>query len=92
MISLKPFPDILVSLYHFLFFFRASKALNEGAPSKDHERTLATVWCDQASVRVQRNLKAISSSRDLKLDSSTREIADQVMENGGTVPQHPLRV
>lgn len=77
----------MASLYN-----RASKSLSEDAPSKSHERTLATVWCEQASARVQLNLRSLSSAKDLQLDGSMGTIAEQVMENGGTVPQHPLKV
>lgn len=72
--------------------FRATKSLNDGVPSAAHECLLATVWCDQASERVQRNLKSMTSSGDLKTDSSMATIAKEVISNEGAVPTHPLRI
>jgi len=78
--------------YLYCVPLRASRSLNEDGPSKSHEQALASVWCDHASARIQQNLKALTSSKELQLDSSMANIADQVMENGGTVPEHPLKV
>ncbi len=53
---------------------------------------MTEVWCDQASERVERTLKSITSSNSLKIDESMSAIAKEVMNNGATVPVHPLRV
>ena len=71
---------------------RASKSLNEDVPSKAHELILATAWCDQASVRIQKNLKSLLDRKDLQLDNSMDSIAKDVLEHGSTVPDHPLKV
>ena len=71
---------------------RASKSLSEDAPTKAHERMLATVWCDQTFERIQQNLKSLTSSRDVQLDINMAKIANEVIEQGGTVPEHPLHV
>ena len=72
--------------------YRASKSLNEGVPSSAHERLLATVWCDQASERVKRNLKSMTASEDLKTDDAMATVAKEVIANEGAVPTHPLRI
>ncbi len=72
--------------------YRASKSLTDGVSSSSHEKQLTEVWCDQASERVERTLKSITSSNSLKTDKSMSAIAKEVINNGSTVPVHPLRV
>lgn len=71
---------------------RASRTLQQGGATAGHEKLLTKVWCEQASERVQRNLSALTASRDLKLDESLSSIAKEVIGHGGTVPEHPLGV
>lgn len=71
---------------------RASKSLNDGVPSSVHEQLLTTVWCNQASERVQRNLRSMTASDDLKMDDTMATVAKEVIANEGAVPTHPLRI
>ena len=71
---------------------RASKSLHDGVPSSSHELLLTTVWCDQASERVKRNLRSMTASEDLKTDDTMATVAKEVIANSGAVPTHPLRI
>ena len=71
---------------------RASKSLHDGVPSSSHELLLSTVWCDQASERVKRNLRSMTASEDLKTDDAMATVAKEVIANSGAVPTHPLRI
>ena len=77
---------------NFVSMYRASKSLHDGVPSSAHECLLTTVWCDQASERVQRNLRSMTASGDLKTDSAMSTVAKEVIANEGAVPTHPLRI
>lgn len=90
----------LTTLYHVMLMYqlinaqscRASKSLHDGVPSSSHERLLTTVWCDQASERVKRNLRSVTASDDLKTDDAMTTVAKEVIANSGAVPTHPLRI
>ena len=71
---------------------RATKSLSDDVSSSSHEKQLAVVWCDQASVRVELLLKSVTSTSSLKTDASMSAIAKDVISNRATVPVHPLRV
>ena len=71
---------------------RASKSLHDGVPSSSHELLLTTVWFDQASERVKRNLRSMTASEDLKTDDAMATVAKEVIANSGAVPTHPLRI
>lgn len=75
-----------------MYSCRASKSLHDGVPTSSHELLLTTVWCDQASERVKRNLRSMTASEDLKTDDAMATVAKEVIANAGAVPTHPLRI
>ena len=51
---------------------------------------MAATFCQQAFDRTSHTLQSITSSKDIKLDGAMSNIAKEVVENGETVPVHPL--
>ncbi|XP_064394245.1 very long-chain specific acyl-CoA dehydrogenase, mitochondrial-like [Halichondria panicea] len=90
---LKRLADAIIDIYGMAAVIsRASKSLSDDVSSSSHEKQLTVVWCDQASERVERLLKSITSTSSLKTDASMSAIAKEVISNRATVPVHPLRV
>ncbi|XP_073993013.1 acyl-CoA dehydrogenase very long chain [Rhodnius prolixus] len=71
---------------------RASRSLQGGYSSAEHESLLAKVWCSEASARVALNLGALSSTESLDNFSKLSQIAKNVCENGGFVQNNPLNL
>lgn len=71
---------------------RATKSLQKGLPSAQHEALLAKVWCSEASMRVATNLGALTNSDHLSNFSDMSQIAKNICENGGFVQNNPLGI
>ena len=69
---------------------RASHSYNKGHSTAEHESMMCNVFCDEASMRVQNNLKALTSSRHLNNYKQLANISKDVVENGAVVQTHPL--
>lgn len=70
---------------------RATRSLNENAPSAEHEKMIAQLWCSEASGRVTRNLKALRSSESSANFGRMASISQQLVQNGAAVPEHPVK-
>ncbi len=90
--SFSSMSTLAISQCFVCIWCRASKSLSDDVSSSSHEKQLTVVWCDQASERVERLLKSITSTSSLKTDASMSAIAKEVISNRATVPVHPLRV
>lgn len=71
---------------------RATRSLQSGLPSAQHEALLVKVWCSEASARVSMNLGALNSSESLDNFNTLGQIAKNVCEAGGFVQMNPLNV
>lgn len=82
--------DVAIELYAMVATVsRATRALEQDRRSAAHEATLATVFCDQANRRIRRRLRAIEQGRK-NGDVELRKIADELLDNGGYLPGHPV--
>uniref|UniRef100_A0A0K8SGI3 Uncharacterized protein n=1 Tax=Lygus hesperus TaxID=30085 RepID=A0A0K8SGI3_LYGHE len=71
---------------------RATRSLQAGTPSAQHEALMVKVWCSEASARVSMNLGALSNSESLDNFSTLSQIAKNVCEAGGFVQPNPLGI
>ncbi|XP_070538054.1 very long-chain specific acyl-CoA dehydrogenase, mitochondrial-like [Ptychodera flava] len=83
--------DAAIDIYGMVAVLsRASRSLQEGQSSADHERHLCQVFCNEASDRVAENLSAVKSSTQIGNFEKLSVIAQEVVKKGGVVPEHPL--
>jgi len=71
---------------------RASRSIKKGLPSAEMETKMTSVWCNEASDRIQLNLTAISSKVANENFANMADISRAVCDNGGVVTTHPLIV
>lgn len=69
---------------------RCTKSLNEKIPSAEHEKLMTESWCLQASERVARNLKAVSTGKTLVNYTKMSAISKNVCKELGIVQKNPL--
>uniref|UniRef100_A0A1Q3F0Y5 Very long-chain specific acyl-CoA dehydrogenase, mitochondrial n=1 Tax=Culex tarsalis TaxID=7177 RepID=A0A1Q3F0Y5_CULTA len=69
---------------------RASRAVNAGMPSAEHEVLMAKAWCIEANNRVTGNLKRINKRLHLENFQTMSSIAKNVLETGGVVQKLPV--
>ncbi|KAI2801446.1 hypothetical protein RDWZM_008444 [Blomia tropicalis] len=79
--------DIYVML---VVLSRVTRALNNKVPSVDIEKKMAKIICSEAHIRIDRNLRSLRSSELLRNDEGHREIAKDILANGGILHSHPL--
>jgi len=84
--------DIAMDLYAMTAVLsRASRAYIIGLHQSDQDVLLATTFCDEAHIRILKNVENIynlKSNQDLAYD----KIADALFTKGEYVPEHPLAV
>lgn len=71
---------------------RASRSLDLGLPSAEHELLMTEVWCSEASQRVFQNLTMLSSSTQKDNFQKLAQIAQNVCNSGGFVQTNPLNL
>ncbi|XP_075213409.1 acyl-CoA dehydrogenase very long chain [Lycorma delicatula] len=71
---------------------RASRSLDLGLQSAEHEVLMTEVWCSEASQRVFQNLTMLSSSSHTDVFSKLQSIAKNVCDAGGFVQPNPLNL
>ncbi|XP_026274672.1 very long-chain specific acyl-CoA dehydrogenase, mitochondrial [Frankliniella occidentalis] len=69
---------------------RCTQSLNNKSPSAQHEKLMTELWCNEASARIEKNLKALSSSTELGNFSKMANISKNVCQNSGLVQSNPL--
>ncbi|XP_077645641.1 very long-chain specific acyl-CoA dehydrogenase, mitochondrial isoform X1 [Lonchura striata] len=85
--SLKRVADAAIDVYAMaVVLSRASRALNSGLPTAQHERLLALSWCQEAHERVLAALRPLPS-RSFR---NFRDLAAAVVESEGVVVPTPL--
>eukprot|EP01138_Halocafeteria_seosinensis_P006648 gb/GECG01006796.1/.p1 GENE.gb/GECG01006796.1/~~gb/GECG01006796.1/.p1 ORF type:complete len:630 (+),score=98.72 gb/GECG01006796.1/:1-1890(+) len=68
---------------------RATRAVDQGLETADHEVMLANAFAKEAARRVQQNVARITGSGK-DIDDWKKKISDNVCERGEYVPTHPL--
>ncbi|KZC13622.1 Very long-chain specific acyl-CoA dehydrogenase, mitochondrial [Dufourea novaeangliae] len=69
---------------------RATMAAKKNLPTAEHELLMAQTWCAEASNRVNQNLSAISSSKQLDVFNKLSKISKNMCDHGGCVQLNPL--
>ncbi|GCB68339.1 hypothetical protein scyTo_0000865 [Scyliorhinus torazame] len=88
---LKKVADAAIDIYAMaVVISRASRALNKGFPSAQHEKVLCETWCLEAFVRVSGNLNALKSKSSMQVISNMKAISKELVAKGGVVANHPL--
>nr|XP_054771211.1 very long-chain specific acyl-CoA dehydrogenase, mitochondrial-like [Lytechinus pictus] len=84
--------DASIDIYSMMATLsRVSRSLSENAASAEHEKQICQLWCSEASERVTRNLKTLRSSESAANFGRLASISQQLVQNGATVPEHPLK-
>jgi len=82
-----------IDLYSMMVVLsRASRSLKLGLRSAKHEELLTTVWCSEASERIQLALDKLKSNVHNDNIKKMSDISAHLCENGGTVAESPLGV
>ncbi|KAI0224085.1 Very long-chain specific acyl-CoA dehydrogenase, mitochondrial [Lamellibrachia satsuma] len=69
---------------------RTTRSLNNGVATSEHEVMLCDTFCSEASERIKLDVKALSSSHSGKCFNNLADISNEIIENGGILPGHPL--
>ncbi|XP_042329175.1 very long-chain specific acyl-CoA dehydrogenase, mitochondrial [Sceloporus undulatus] len=90
---LKRIADSAIDLYAMVVVLsRASRSLEQGQPTAQHEKMLCDTWCIEAYDRVTRNLTSLRSDTTRQLFKNLRGISKAVVENEGVVSPNPLGI
>ncbi|XP_012690872.2 very long-chain specific acyl-CoA dehydrogenase, mitochondrial [Clupea harengus] len=88
---LKRVADCAIDLYAMVVVLsRASRSLEQGHPSAQHEKMLCETWCTEAHDRILQDIGFLRSSTSKQTFKNLRAISKAVVENGGVVSPHPL--
>jgi len=69
---------------------RATKTLNEGLPTGNHEKLMTEIWCLEASERIAHNLKTIGTGKNLVSFTKQSAVAKNLCSEGQVVQNNPL--
>lgn len=90
---LKRVADSAIDLYAMVVVLsRASRSLEHGHPTAQHEKMLCDSWCIEASERIEQNLTSLRSDTTRQFFKNLRGISKAVVENQGVVSPNPLGV
>ncbi|XP_069857672.1 very long-chain specific acyl-CoA dehydrogenase, mitochondrial isoform X1 [Dipodomys merriami] len=89
---LQRLADGAIDLYAMVVVLsRASRSLNKGHPTAQHEKMLCNSWCIEASARIRENMAALKSDpRQQELFRNFKTISQAMVERGGVVTSNPL--
>ncbi|EDO39357.1 predicted protein [Nematostella vectensis] len=88
---LKRLADATMDLYGMVAILsRASRSLNRGSETSQHEAMICQVFCSEAADRIARNLRSLQDPQSLSNDKTMSRIAGEVVRNQRVVPEHPL--
>jgi len=74
----------------FAVLSRASKAINNKFPSSEHEANLASLFCYEASLRIEQNLKQVVEPHFINSTKLMVKISNDLAKNGNIISRHPL--
>ncbi|XP_077170574.1 very long-chain specific acyl-CoA dehydrogenase, mitochondrial [Paroedura picta] len=90
---LKRIADSAIDLYGMVVVLsRASRSLELGHPTGQHEKVLCDTWCMEAADRVVQNLTSLRADSTRQLFKNLRSISKAVVENEGVVSPNPLGI
>ncbi|XP_054851110.1 very long-chain specific acyl-CoA dehydrogenase, mitochondrial [Eublepharis macularius] len=90
---LKRIADSAIDLYAMVVVLsRASRSLEHGHPTAQHEKMLCDTWCMEASDRVTQTLRSLQSNSTRQLFKNLRSISKALVENEGVVSPNPLGI
>jgi very long chain acyl-CoA dehydrogenase len=69
---------------------RASRSLSNKVPSAEHEQTMCQFFCNEASARVEDNLKALKNKQTKENFDAIPKISKAMVKTGGLLAEHPL--
>ncbi|XP_044273107.1 very long-chain specific acyl-CoA dehydrogenase, mitochondrial isoform X1 [Varanus komodoensis] len=85
--------DSAIDLYSMaVVLSRASRSLERGQPTAQHEKMLCDTWCIEAHDRVTQNLTSLRSDTTREFFRNLRGISKAVVENEGVVSPNPLGI
>ncbi|XP_041926460.1 very long-chain specific acyl-CoA dehydrogenase, mitochondrial isoform X1 [Alosa sapidissima] len=88
---LKRVADCAIDLYAMVVVLsRASRSLEQGHPSAQHEKMLCETWCTEAHDRIIHDIRFLQSGTSKQIFKNLRAISKAVVETGGVVSPHPL--
>ncbi|KAL2079787.1 hypothetical protein ACEWY4_025531 [Coilia grayii] len=88
---LKRVADCAIDLYAMVVALsRASRSLQQGHPSAQHEKMLCETWCAEAHDRIMHDLQFLRSGTSKQTFKNMRAISKAVVEKGRVVSPHPL--
>ncbi|KAM6453235.1 very long-chain specific acyl-CoA dehydrogenase, mitochondrial [Liasis olivaceus] len=88
---LKRIADSAIDIYAMVVVLsRASRSLEQGQATAEHEKVLCETWCMEAYERVTQNLTSLQSSSSQQLFKNFRVISKALVENGGVVSPYAL--
>uniref|UniRef100_A0A8C5WPF6 Very long-chain specific acyl-CoA dehydrogenase, mitochondrial n=3 Tax=Elapidae TaxID=8602 RepID=A0A8C5WPF6_LATLA len=88
---LKQIADSAIDIYAMVVVLsRASRALEEGQATAQHEKMLCETWCMEAYKRVTQNLTSLPSSTTQQIFKNFRVISKAMVEKGGVVSPYTL--
>ncbi|XP_068164768.1 very long-chain specific acyl-CoA dehydrogenase, mitochondrial isoform X2 [Antennarius striatus] len=83
--------DCAIALYSMVVVLsRASRSLEQGVASAQHEKLLCDTWCTEAYEGIVRDVNLLRSSKAQELFSNMTSISTSMVDNGQVVPTHPL--
>ncbi|XP_015275809.1 PREDICTED: very long-chain specific acyl-CoA dehydrogenase, mitochondrial [Gekko japonicus] len=90
---LKRIADSAIDLYAMVVVLsRASRSLEQGHSTAQHEKVLCDTWCMEASDRVVQNLTSLRADSTRQFFKNLRSISKAVVENEGVVSPNPLGI
>ncbi|XP_061447316.1 very long-chain specific acyl-CoA dehydrogenase, mitochondrial [Rhineura floridana] len=90
---LKRIADSAIDLYAMVVVLsRASRSLERGDATAQHEKMLCDTWCIEAYDRVTQNLTSLRSDSMRQFFRNLRGISKAMVENEGVVSQNPLGI
>jgi very long chain acyl-CoA dehydrogenase len=69
---------------------RASTSLDKGLPTANHEKLMTEAWVLEACERVDANLKAIATGKNLDNFTKLSHISKNICESTGVAQLNPL--
>ncbi|XP_053218192.1 very long-chain specific acyl-CoA dehydrogenase, mitochondrial [Podarcis raffonei] len=90
---LKRIADSAIDLYGMVVVLsRASRSLERGEPTAQHEKMLCDTWCIEAYDRITQNLTSLRSDNTRHFFRNLRGISKALVENEGVVSHNPLGI
>ncbi|XP_053120732.1 very long-chain specific acyl-CoA dehydrogenase, mitochondrial [Hemicordylus capensis] len=90
---LKRIADSAIDLYAMVVVLsRASRSLERGHTSAQHEKMLCDTWCIEASDRITQNLMSLRSDTTRQFFRNLRGISRAMVECEGVVSPNPLGI